>query len=185
MQLKHFLFISNKNLINKWQRKMLWILLFQCLSAHRTFHGIMTRKIPKNFLRAYNKTKSWLRPLKVCSLWQGIHCPYAVLELSTSWQLPKLMTSQLMEEGWPSPRFVHTPKTKTHLQNVQLRMFLCAVVINGECLENEEPLPPKKNYGESPVISSAHKKKTSLFIYLFIYFLSFGPDNNFWKRNCV
>ena len=44
----------------------------------------------ENILLAYNKSKSWLRPLQVCFQWQGIHCPYAVLEFS--WQLHELMT---------------------------------------------------------------------------------------------
>ena len=43
----------------------------------------------ENFIRAYNKSKSWLRLLQVCSLWQGIPWPYAVLQFS--WKLPELM----------------------------------------------------------------------------------------------
>ena len=31
----------------------------------------------------------------------------------------------------------------THLQNVELRMFGCAVVMNGECLANKDPYDQK------------------------------------------
>ena len=66
------------------------------------------------------------------------------------------------------------PKSRRHLQNVQLRMIWCPVVVNGRVWKEPKawkPRPPEKLWWDSR--NSFQNEKHNL-----IYFLSFELDNN-------